>query len=154
MRSRGWFLTTAATALAVDAASKVAAVRYLADSDVELIGSAIALRLGYNSGVAFGLGAAIPSVVVTAVTAVVTACIAVAGWRDALGHPVAAGLVLGGALGNVLDRMLGGGVVDMIDIGSWPTFNVADTLLNLGVIAAVLKGLGRSDQSRRPDRRR
>lgn len=77
----------------------------------------------------------LPLVVVIAATAVVTTCIAVAARCGIFGRPIAAGVVLGGALGDLLDRMLDGTVVDMIDIASWPTFNVADILLNAGLIA-------------------
>jgi len=53
--------------------------------------------------------------------------------------PTAAlGLALGGAAGNLLDRVRRGGVVDFIDLGCWPLFNLADVAIVVGVVVAVL----------------
>ena len=51
---------------------------------------------------------------------------------------VALGAALGGASGNLLDRLRHGGVVDFIDFGFWPVFNLADTAIVLGGLIAVL----------------
>jgi len=50
-----------------------------------------------------------------------------------LGRPVL-GLVLGGAVGNLIDRLRFGYVTDFIDVGLWPAFNIADSAITIGVI--------------------
>lgn len=61
----------------------------------------------------------------------VAAVVAVLAVRGALGSPLPAGLVVGGALANVVDRLVGGSVVDVFDLGWWPTFNVADVCITV-----------------------
>ena len=51
---------------------------------------------------------------------------------------VAAGLLAGGALGNLIDRLFAGEVTDYIDVGSWPPFNLADVAITAGVVLMVL----------------
>jgi signal peptidase II len=46
-------------------------------------------------------------------------------------------LVVGGAAGNILDRILYGGVIDFINVGFWPVFNIADAAITLGVIGLI-----------------
>ncbi len=48
------------------------------------------------------------------------------------------GLFLGGVIGNLLDRILRGAVVDFIDVGFWPAFNVADAAITVAVIALIV----------------
>ncbi len=54
---------------------------------------------------------------------------------------IALGLALGGATGNLCDRLARGGVVDFIAIGRWPAFNFADAALVAGAVLAVLSAL-------------
>src|SRR4029078_10559626 len=56
--------------------------------------------------------------------------------------PVALGLVIGGSVSNLADRVRNGYVTDFIHVSHWPTFNLADTFIVLGV-ALLLLGLGR-----------
>ncbi len=51
---------------------------------------------------------------------------------------VAIGLLVGGALGNTVDRLLLGYVVDFIDFGFWPAFNVADSAMSIGIVLLIL----------------
>ncbi len=137
-RRRHAVLASAALAvLALDIVTKVAAVTWLADGPVRL-GPLLTLRLVHNSGIAFGVAAAAPAPVVLGVTAAIAGAIAVMAWRGGLGAPFPAGLIVGGALANVADRATGGSVVDFLDVGRWPTFNVADVLLLTGI--ALLLG--------------
>jgi len=57
--------------------------------------------------------------------------------RSKLSHLVV-GLILGGALGNILDRLVHGAVVDFIKIFSWPTFNVADAAITVGFVLLLI----------------
>lgn len=48
------------------------------------------------------------------------------------------GFIVGGGLSNFLDRIVRGGVVDFIDLGFWPSFNLADSLITIGVLALLI----------------
>jgi signal peptidase II len=105
------------------------------------------LALGYNSGSAFSLFTGRAAVLgpVAGVLVVVLVWLA---WRAASAAMGAAlGLVLGGALGNLTDREFRGHhgeVVDFITLSHWPTFNVADACITVGVVLVVI-ALLRSD---------
>lgn len=127
--------------VAVDWGTKALAATMLDDRVVE-VGSALTLRLGHNPGVAFGLGDRLPGAVVIAVTALVTVVVAVSAARGAFHPPLAAGLLLGGAVANLGDRLVGGTVVDFLDLGWWPSFNVADIAITSGVALVLLAAFG------------
>lgn len=129
-------IVVATSVLVVDAVSKAWASASL-DEPVELVGS-LSLQLAYNPGVAFGVGDSLPSWVLLAVTGIICAGIAWGGWTGALQPPVAAGLIFGGAVGNLFDRMTGGSVVDMIHLTWWPTFNLADVAICTGAVLLVI----------------
>jgi signal peptidase II len=63
---------------------------------------------------------------------------------------IALGLIIGGAMGNVIDRVLVGAVVDFLDFHAfgyhWPAFNVADTAISIGAIGLVLESLFSKDE--------
>lgn len=120
----------AAVAMATDLLTKVIGSAVLTGSPVDLPGP-LDLRLVHNTGVAFGVGSALPAGAMVALTAAVAVVVAVLAARGALGSPLAAGLVVGGALANVVDRLVGGSVVDVFDLGWWPTFNVADVCITV-----------------------
>lgn len=151
-RAQRRLLVTTLIVLAADAGSKAAAVRSL-DQPVELVGS-LSLRLSYNSGVAFGLGQSLPAAVLLGVTGLVCIAIAVAGWRGIARPPVAVGLVLGGAVGNLADRLLGGSVTDMIHLTWWPTFNIADAAICLGGLGLAVAAFRASPQSETDEQER
>ena len=135
----------AAVVAVVDWATKAAATVTLDNAPVE-VGSLITLRLSHNPGVAFGFGDRLPGPALIAVTAIVTAVLAVAAIRGLFPSRAAAGLVLGGAVANLVDRVIGGTVVDFLDLGWWPSFNVADAALSVGCGLLVLQSL-RADQT-------
>jgi len=68
------------------------------------------------------------------------------GSRHAL-FPVALGLLIGGSVSNLADRLRLGYVVDFIDVSHWPTFNLADTFIVSGVILLLI-GLSRLERGR------
>ncbi|MDG4765349.1 signal peptidase II [Solwaraspora sp. WMMD406] len=152
----------AVVALLVDLGTKQLALSLLADREpVRLLGGALYLTLIRNSGAAFSLGADY-TWVFSLVTLVVIGWI---GWlaRSLRSVPwaISLGLVLGGALGNFLDRVFRapgpflGHVVDMFSLFDprgqiWPIFNIADSALVTGVILAVgLELTGRQRDGRR-----
>lgn len=129
-------VAAACAVLVVDAASKAWASASL-DAPVELIGS-LSLQLAHNPGVAFGVGDSLPSWVLLVVTGVICGGVAWGGWSGMLHPPVAAGLIFGGAVGNLVDRLTGGSVVDMIHLTWWPTFNLADVAICTGAALLVI----------------
>lgn len=139
-RQRALLIAAVMGAASIDGVTKLAAEATLDDGPTHIVGP-IALELGHNSGVAFGLGATGPAWIVLAVTAVVIAVLAAAAWQGRFASPFAAGLILGGAVANFVDRIGDGAVTDMIDVGWWPTFNTADIAITTGVILLVLAQL-------------
>lgn len=121
-------------AVAVDVISKVWARRELADAPVPL--GPLELRLGFNSGVAFGIGAGAPGWLVLTVTGLILAALLLAALR--LPPWPAAGLVVGGGVANLADRAADGTVTDFLSVGWWPTFNLADAALVIGVLWLAL----------------
>lgn len=112
---------------------------------VDLLGP-VGLTLAHNSGVAFGLASGGDA----ALIAFALLALAVVGFilaRDPArpGLWVAAGLVAGGAIGNLIDRVRTGVVTDYVEIGSWPPFNIADVAITVGVLAFALVFLREED---------
>jgi signal peptidase II len=142
----------AALVAAVDLSAKAWAVTALQGDRVVPAGP-VDLRLAYNPGVAFSVGAGAPTWLVLTVTALVTAAVAVVAWRTAAaptrGRLAAFALVLGGAVANLVDRAGDGVVTDYLHSGWFPTFNLADTAIVTGAALLVLTALRR----RAPDDR-
>ena len=139
-----------ATALLIDIVTKYLAVAHLSNRPpVRLLGGAVYLALTRNSGAAFSLGTGY-TFVFPVVTLVVVGWIAWLGRRlRSVPWAVSLGLVLGGALGNLGDRIfrapgvLVGHVIDFISVFSndghvFPIFNAADSALTCGVVLAIL----------------
>ena len=139
-RQRAILIAAVVGAASLDGVTKLAAEALLDDGPEHIVGP-LALKLGHNAGVVFGLGATGPAWVVLAVTAVVITMLAVAAWRGTFTSTFAVGLILGGAVANFVDRIGDGAVTDMIDVGWWPTFNVADIAITTGVVLLVLTQL-------------
>jgi signal peptidase II len=108
------------------------------------------LRLVYaeNTGMAFSKGSGMGNVIALVVVAIVVVLVVVARRMTSPLQLVLVGVVIGGALGNLADRVfraengfLSGGVVDFIDVQWWPIFNVADACVVVGGIALALTGL-------------
>lgn len=94
------------------------------------------LQLSHNSGVAFSLGNGLPTWAVLGLTSMITLgmVVAILGYLRPL---VPAGLVLGGAVGIVVDRAGDGVVTDFLWLGWFPTFNLADSAITLGALGLV-----------------
>jgi signal peptidase II len=120
------------------------------------------LALTWNRGMSFGLfntNAAFNTVVFTVLAAVIVAGLLI--WLRRVKEPLLAlaiGLVIGGAIGNVIDRLARGAVVDFLDfhLAQWHfyVFNVADAAISVGVALMLLDGLlGRAEKPMRGDGR-
>jgi signal peptidase II len=139
----------AAGAYLLDRLTKFLAVRYLAgEPPVQVIPHVVQLRYTTNAGGAFGLFGSQPWLFFAA-TLLVCAVIAIASTRlsSSVGA-VGLGLILGGALGNLTDRILrgpgvSGRVVDFIDFHVWPVFNTADSAIVVGALVILVAGLRR-----------
>ncbi len=94
-----------------------------------------------NKGSLFGLLSSYDvNVLLILITAAAIACICYHVMGSRLSHPeiLAWGLVAGGALGNLADRLLYGAVTDFIDFKIWPVFNVADSAITAGIVLLLL----------------
>jgi signal peptidase II len=143
----------AAVVLVADVLTKVAAVARLEDEGpVRLLGGAVYLVLVRNPGAAFSLATGYTWVLSLVAVAVVVVIARIARRLRSTGWAVALGLVLGGALGNLVDRLfrapgpLQGHVVDVVSLfapdGSvWPVFNLADSCIVSGGVLLVLLAL-------------
>lgn len=147
MTRRQWyrFAALALTVVAVDLASKVWASRALRQRPVDLPGP-LDLRLGYNRGIAFSLLTDIPVAVIVILTSLVAVALVLVVARGSA-PLLPAGLILGGALGNLVDRTHNGSVVDMLHTSFWPTFNLADVAICTGAALWVLQSSRRSPRA-------
>ncbi len=132
-RSRGPDLRTvlavASLAFGVDVVSKILGSLLLVDRSISF--GPVALHLVHNAGLVLGLGSNVPSWLVVGFTVAVTGLVVVMTRHGVFGGP-AAGLVIGGAVANIVDRVIDGTVVDMIHVERWPTFNLADAFIIFG----------------------
>lgn len=130
----------AAAVVVVDLSSKWLAERQLGEPVRLLPG--LELDLGFNSGVAFGALNELPTAALVGALTLLVAALVVSVLRGWLAPPwPAAGLLLGGALGNLIDRAGDGRVTDFIDPARWPPFNVADIAITFGIALLVLATL-------------
>jgi signal peptidase II len=128
----------------LDQASKILVRRYLAlGEEVRLFGGC-GLRRVQNPGSAFGLfaGAPWPVAVVSLIVLFLLLWILwFKGPYRSILLQAGTGLICGGAVGNIIDRVFLGGVTDFIDLRVWPVFNLADTAIVVG-IGLVMLALG------------
>ncbi len=129
----GVALALAAGVLIADQVSKWL-VRAAADDLPIDVAGGLRVVLTYNSGISFSRLAGAGTVVVVLVAAV-AAGVAVALALSPARYRIALGVILGGAVGNLIDRLrFDGAVVDFVAFYSWPAFNVADVAIVVGTI--------------------
>jgi signal peptidase II len=152
-RRAGLLAATALAVVVVDQLTKAWAVANLEDRDIDLIGS-LRFHLERNSGAAFSLNQGRGGLIAVLALAVVVAVVWVGRSVQTKAGAVTVGLVLGGALGNLVDRFfrsghgfLGGAVIDFIDVQWWPIFNVADIAVTVGGLLLVIVS-SREDRAR------
>lgn len=136
-RSVWTFYALASGIVAIDQATKLIATGVLLEGEpVRVLGPVMCFTLQHNTGAAWGILAA-HTRWLTWVAGVLVLLLALCGLRVArLPRLIAAGLplLLGGALGNLADRIRLGAVVDFIDFHIWPVFNVADIAIVAGAV--------------------
>ena len=139
-----------AVVLAADQAVKALVTSSLARGEERDVVAGIKLVNVRNSGVAFGQlqnGGAIVSVVIALALLALLVYFARNASRPWIWLPT--GMLLGGAIGNIIDRLREGAVIDFLKLPYWPAFNVADSAITIGVVV-LLFVMERSDGSRRP----
>jgi signal peptidase II len=126
-------------AIAADQLTKYVVTSQLAlDDGVHIIGP-FWIHHVQNSGIAFGLFASAAAIVILA-TGIAVSWMLVFFGRSGARHPilpVALGLVIGGSLSNLLDRVRLGYVTDFLDFRYWPAFNLADSFIVIGVLVLL-----------------
>jgi signal peptidase II len=128
-------LAVAGSAILADQLTK-----YLVSSQLELgeevhVVGPFSIHHLHNSGIAFGLFASATGIVI-ALTTIAVAWMLVFFARSGSRHPIlpaALGLVIGGSVSNLIDRLRLGHVTDFLDLRYWPAFNLADSFIVIGV---------------------
>ena len=147
MRRVAGLLAIAGAVLALDQWTKHLATLHLSGRpSVEVLGDFVRLTYALNSGVAFSLGAGsrFPFWLFSIAAALVILWLLARGRVARTSQQIALALVLGGAIGNLVDSITTGLVVDFIEVGvgryRWPVFNVADSAVSVGVVLFILIG--------------
>ena len=144
----------ALTVVVLDQLTKWWAVNTLDTRDIDIVWT-LRLHLSFNSGMAFSQGEGFGPII--GVVALVVIVVLVVGLRRETNPltDVAVGLIVGGAIGNVIDRLfrspaplptgerppdkfMGGAVIDFVYTNFWATFNVADVLITFGLVFIVI----------------
>jgi signal peptidase II len=142
-----WVVAALIAIVAIDQLTKAWAVSALADGPKHLVGDLVVFEVARNSGSAFSRFQGYTPVL--AVLAIVITVFLARSLRQTTDRWMLIGLVLvlGGALGNLGDRLarspgfLRGHVVDFVAIGWWPVFNVADSCITIGAIILIVRTL-------------
>ena len=149
---------TAAAVLALDQLSKHLVVSNLAGRPpVDLVGDVVQLRYTTNSGGAFSLLTGAPLFFGIMAMVIIGGIVYASRRAQPMAMLVILGLILGGALGNLTDRLLRGDallrgeVVDFIKVGIWPVFNLADSCVVVGgILLAILLGRNELESEQAP----
>ena len=147
----GGIMTIAGIVVLVDRISKIWTLRHLLLGESRRITSFFYLTFVQNTGTAFGwfqgnnraLG-------ILAFTILIALLYGARGLTERGGYWGAIGvaLVLGGAIGNMMDRIHYGRVIDFLDFRVWPVFNLADSAITVGALSIAIGLLGSDEKSR------
>ena len=135
---------TAAIIIIVDRITKLWALEALADGDIVAIDGILGFELAFNSGAAYGLFKGGGSVI--AVGALIATGLIIYALRsvERRFEAITLGAIMGGALGNLIDRigrgpgLFDGAVIDWIETPLWPNFNIADSAIVVGAVLLIL----------------
>lgn len=122
--------------LLLDQSSKFLITRNLTLSQsIPVIKGVFHITLVHNKGAAFGiLKNQVPLFILTAIFAIVLVLLNLRGNKHKKLYSISLSLILAGALGNLIDRVFFGYVIDFLDFRIWPVFNVADSAITIGAI--------------------
>jgi signal peptidase II len=138
VKARDFYLAAIGIALADQITKYVVKSSIPSGSFLPVLGNNFGLTSLTNTGSAFGMlqGQNMPLIIVSVIVGA-----AIIAWHKKLapwnGGEMLSGVILGGILGNLTDRIVTGSVFDFIAVGPWPPFNIADSALTLGVLALV-----------------
>lgn len=125
-----------------DQLTKYLAVEYLFPDRMIKVLPFLNLVYVENTGMAFGMFKEIGSMFFIAVTLIITVFLVYRYFKDPK-NQITYSLIIGGALGNVTDRLIYGYVIDFIDLHvaqfHWPAFNIADTAVTIGIVLFIYK---------------
>jgi signal peptidase II len=155
LAARPWqwlgLVAIALAALAADQLTKRIVTQHIALDDAVKVVGPFSIHHVQNSGIAFGLFAS-ATPIVTVLTALAVAWMLVFFARSGSRHPVlpvALGLLIGGSVSNLLDRIRLGHVTDFLDFRWWPAFNLADSFIVVGVAILFLTFVSADREPRR-----
>jgi signal peptidase II len=147
-RRVGALLTVAVVVLGLDLATKLVAVAQLTETEmVEVVDGVLSLRLVRNPGAAFGVAQGLTLALTVIAVVVILVILRISRRLRSPGWAVGLGMVLGGAIGNLVDRIfrspgpLRGHVVDFLELPHFPVFNIADSAIVTGGVLMVLLSL-------------
>ena len=150
-------LLVAVVIIVLDQLSKAWALRDLADGRIIHVIWTLQFNLTYNRGMAFSRGTGVgPIIGVMALVVVVMLLLSLRRADNSLTR-LATGLIIGGAIGNILDRLfrgsgwMRGAVIDFIDFQWWPVFNIADMAIMIGAATMIVAMLKYNSQIQRTD---
>jgi signal peptidase II len=149
---------TAVVVYALDRVTKLWVEAALASrAPIEIVPGVLSFNYTTNSGGAFGLGRSAPWLFAGATVLVSVVIVSVSFRLDRRPLALALGLILGGALGNLTDRILNGPglsgyVIDFIDLQVWPVFNLADASIVVGAILLALSSARREEPEGTPEK--
>jgi len=139
-----WVLLFTAIVVAADQITKLAVKeRFYLGESIELLGDVLRFTYIQNPGMAFGLsfGSPLFFTIFASVASVIILIYLYRMRRESFHSRLSLALILGGAVGNLIDRFAYGKVIDFIDVGvnntRWPVFNVADSAVTIGMIILV-----------------
>lgn len=146
-----WSVTT--VTIAASLLAKLLADHYLIQR-IPILGNFFGLQLIHNPGIAFGIYfAPVTQTILIGMALVVVAWMAVRTVGKPMtryeirlepaahgyGYALAFGLILGGGIANIIDRIPDGLVTDFVQVGSFPVFNIADSCITIGVIVLLVR---------------
>lgn len=144
----------AATVVVLDQISKAFVVDRIATGDLVRVLGPLELTHSHNDGVAFGLaGGGGVLIIILASVALISLGAFIAAAPEGNLTWISGGLILGGAAGNLIDRVRLGHVTDFILLPGWPAFNLADCAITVGVVLlaySLIRGGVEEKESRRP----
>jgi signal peptidase II len=146
-RRVGLLLAVAVFVIAADVVSKAIVVAKMPGHAIRLLGGLLTITLTRNGGAAFSIGTSMTIVFTAIALGVIVYILRTARNLRSIGWAITLGLLLGGATGNLLDRifrapgLFQGHVVDWIELPHWPVFNLADSAIVCAGVLVVLLAL-------------
>ena len=129
------FIIVAAIIVFDQLAKYIAAQSLSLNQPISVIKGIFSLTLVHNRGAAFGiLKNQVPLFIITSIVAVLLIYSELKSNRHRQAYSIALSLILAGALGNLIDRVFLGYVIDFLDFHFWPVFNVADSAITVGAL--------------------